>query len=126
MIRRDEPVKEAVRFSILFEFDQSKTIASYEKFLTDVVTPLIPDTSLVIIHGHTDIVGTEEYNDSLSSRRVEDARAIIEGAIAKSGKHGITFQTFGFGENLQYAPFDNNFPEERFYNRTVIIDIVPD
>jgi len=126
LIRRDEPVKEAVRFSILFEFDQSKTIASYEKFLTDVVTPLIPDTSLVIIHGHTDIVGTEEYNDSLSSRRVEDARAIIEGAIAKSGKHGITFQTFGFGENLQYAPFDNNFPEERFYNITVIIDIVPD
>jgi outer membrane protein OmpA-like peptidoglycan-associated protein len=93
--------------------------------LTDVVTPLIPDSSTVIIHGHTDIVGTEEYNDSLSSRRAEDAQTIIEGAISKSGKRGITFQTFGFGENLQYAPFDNNFPEERFYNRTVIIDIVP-
>ncbi len=126
LIRRIEPVKEAVRFSILFEFDQSKTIASYEKFLTDIVTPLIPDSSTVTIHGHTDIVGTEEYNDSLSSRRAEDAHAIIEGAISKSGKRGITFQTFGFGENLQYAPFDNYFPEERFYNRTVIIDIVPD
>ena len=44
LIRRIEPVKEAVRFSILFEFDQSKTIASYEKFLTDIVTPLIPDS----------------------------------------------------------------------------------
>ena len=125
LVRRNESVKEAVRFSILFEFDRSKTIASYETLLTDVVTPLIPDSSTVIIHGHTDIVGTEEYNDSLSSRRAEDAQTIIEGAISKSGKRGITFQTFGFGENLQYAPFDYNFPEERFYNRTVIIDIVP-
>jgi outer membrane protein OmpA-like peptidoglycan-associated protein len=71
-------------------------------------------------------VGDEEYNDSLSNRRAQDAQTIIERAIASSGKHGITFETFGMGENLQYAPFDNYFPEERFYNRTVIIDIVPD
>jgi outer membrane protein OmpA-like peptidoglycan-associated protein len=126
LIRREVSVKEAVRFSILFEFDKSRTIASYEKFLTEVVTPLIPDNGKVIIHGHTDIVGEEDYNDNLSRERVEDARGIIERAISSSGKRGITFETFGFGENLQYAPFDNRFPEERFYNRTVIIDIVPD
>jgi outer membrane protein OmpA-like peptidoglycan-associated protein len=126
LIRREVSVKEAVRFSILFEFDKSRTIASYEKFLTEIVTPLIPDNGKVIIHGHTDIVGEEDYNDKLSRERVEDARGIIEHAIASSGKRGITFETFGFGENLQYAPFENNFPEERFYNRTVIIDIVPD
>jgi outer membrane protein OmpA-like peptidoglycan-associated protein len=128
LIRREEPVKEkeAVRFSVLFDFDKSKTIASYEKFLTEVVTPLIPDSGIVIIHGHTDIVGEEEYNDSLSSQRVQDARTILERAISNSRKRGITFETFGFGENLQYAPFENYYPEERFYNRTVIIDIVPD
>jgi outer membrane protein OmpA-like peptidoglycan-associated protein len=126
LVRREEPVKEAVRFSILFEFDQSKTIASYDKFLTDVVTPLIPDNGTVLIHGHTDIIGDEEYNDSLSSQRVQDAQTIIERAISNSGKRGITFQTFGFGENPLYAPFDNFFPEERFYNRTVVIEIVPD
>jgi outer membrane protein OmpA-like peptidoglycan-associated protein len=115
-----------VRFSVLFDFDQSKTIASYEKFLTDIVTPLIPDSGVVIIHGHTDIIGEEEYNENLSNERAQDARNIIERAISSSGRRGITFETFGFGENLQYAPFDNYFPEERFYNRTVIIDIVPD
>jgi outer membrane protein OmpA-like peptidoglycan-associated protein len=125
LIRRDEPKKESVRFSILFDFDKSKTIASYEKFLIEDVTPLIPDSGLVIIHGHTDIIGEEEFNDSLSSQRVQDARAIIERAIANSGKKGITFETFACGANLQFAPFDNFFPEERFYNRTVIIDIVP-
>jgi outer membrane protein OmpA-like peptidoglycan-associated protein len=126
LVRRDEPKKEAVRFSILFEFDQSATVASYEKFLTDVVTPLIPDNGTVVIHGHTDNIGGEEYNDSLSSRRVQDAQSILESALAKSGKHGVSFTTLAFGENLLYAPFDNTLPEERFYNRTVIIDIVPE
>jgi outer membrane protein OmpA-like peptidoglycan-associated protein len=126
LVRRVEPTKDAVRFSILFDFDQPETIDSYEKFLTEVVTPLIPDSGTVVIHGHTDIVGEEEYNDSLSSQRAQDTKNIIERAISNSGKHGITFQTFGLGENLQFAPFDNYFPEERFYNRTVIIDIVPD
>jgi len=125
LIRREEPKKETVRFSILFDFDQSKTIASYEKFLTDVVTPLIPDSGFVVIHGHTDIIGEEEYNDSLSSQRVHDAQSIIERAISNNSKRGITFQTFACGENLQFAQFDNYFPEERFYNRTVIVDIVP-
>ena len=31
----------------------------------------------------------------------------------------------GFGDDADFAPFENKFPEERFYNRTVIIDIVP-
>ena len=114
-----------MRFSILFDFDKSKTIASYEQFLKEVVTPLIPDSGIVVIHGHTDIIGEEEFNDSLSSQRVQDARTIIEHAIANSGKKGIRFETFACGENLQLAPFNNFFPEERFYNRTVIIDIVP-
>jgi len=126
LIRRVEQLKEAVRYSILFDFDRSQTVDSYEAFLTGTVTPLIPNNGTVLIHGHTDIVGDEEYNDSLSNRRAQDAQTIIERAIASSGKHGITFETFGMGENLQYAPFDNYFPEERFYNRTVIIDIVPD
>ena len=126
LIRRDEPAKEAVRFSILFDFNKSKTVATYDKFLTDVVMPLIPDSSVVVIHGYTDITGDEKYNDNLSNERVQDTRGIIESAISNSGKRGITFETFGFGENPQYMPFDNNLPEERSYNRTVIIDILPE
>jgi outer membrane protein OmpA-like peptidoglycan-associated protein len=125
LVRRVATKEESLRFSILFDFDKSETVASYEKFLTEVVTPLIPSDGTVIIHGYTDVVGEEEHNDILSRERVQDARGIIERALLTSGKTGITFETFGFGENLQYAPFDNNRPEERFYNRTVIIDIVP-
>lgn len=126
LVRRDEPKREAVRFSILFDFDQSKSVASYETFLTDVVTPLVPDSSIIIIHGYTDNIGEEEYNTILSQNRVQDTRSIMERAIEKSGKRGITFETFGFGEDSQFSPFDNYYPEQRFYNRSVIIDIIPE
>ncbi len=124
LIRRVELGKDVVRFRILFDFDKSKTIASYDKFLTEVVVPLIPDSGVVVIHGYTDNIGEEEYNENLSNERVQDARTIIEHAIANSGKKGITFETFGFGEN--HPTFYNFYPEERSYNRSVVIDIVPD
>jgi outer membrane protein OmpA-like peptidoglycan-associated protein len=126
LVRRDQPIKEAARFSILFDYDKSKTVASYEKFLTEIVTPLILDNGTVVIHGHTDIIGEEEYNYNLSYGRAHDAQSIIERAVSNSGKRGVTLETLWFGEDLQYAPFENYFPEGRFYNRTVIIDIVPD
>jgi outer membrane protein OmpA-like peptidoglycan-associated protein len=126
LVRRDEPKREAVRYSILFDFDKSKSIASYDVFLTDMVAPLVPDSSTIVIHGYTDTIGEEEYNENLSRERVQDTRSILERAIEKSGKKGIVFETFGFGEDMQYAPFDNYYPEQRFYNRTVIIDIVPE
>jgi outer membrane protein OmpA-like peptidoglycan-associated protein len=125
LIRRTEPVHEAVRFSILFDYGQAKSKGNYGKFITEAVVPLIPDSGTVIIHGYTDIIGEEDFNQKLSDERVEDTRGTMEGAIAASGKRGITFETFGFGENLKSAPFDNVYPEEHFYNRTVIIDIVP-
>jgi hypothetical protein len=52
------------------------------------------------------------------------AQKILELAIKNSGKTGITFETSGYGEDITTAPFENTLPEERFYNRTVIIDIV--
>ncbi|MEO6095726.1 MAG: flagellar motor protein MotB, partial [Fibrobacteria bacterium] len=110
---------------ILFDYGHSKSKGIYEKFLKDTVVPLIPDSGLVVIHGYTDIIGEEAYNRKPSDERLQDTRTTIEGAIADAGKHGITFETFGFGETLKNAPFDNDFPEERFYNRCVLIDIVP-
>ncbi len=123
LTRQDEMVEKGYRYSILFDFDKTKTIASYKKFLTDVVSPLISDGSTVIIHGHTDIIGTEEYNHTLSHDRAMEAEKILEQALSNSGKKNVAFETYGFGEDLSEAPFGNTLPEERFYNRTVVIDI---
>lgn len=125
LMKTDDSKQEGLRHSILFDFDKSTTIASYEKFLSDVVTPLIADNSTVIIHGHTDIIGDEKYNQTLSQERAMVVQQIIERALLKAGKKGVTFETYGFGEDSTMSPFENNLPEERFYNRTVIIDIIP-
>lgn len=113
-----------LRFSILFDFDESKTVASYENFLKEMITPYITDNSTVIIHGHTDIIGEEMHNVTLSLNRAKETQQILESALANAGKKGIRFERYGFGKNQGVAPFENNLPEQRFYNRTVIIDII--
>lgn len=123
LVRQEEATDKGYRYSILFNFNKAETIASYEKFLTTVVSPLITDGSSVIIHGHTDIIGSEEYNHTLSHNRAVEAQKILERSLNNSGKRNVTFETYGFGEELDKAPFGNTLPEERFYNRTVVIDI---
>ena len=113
------------RFSVIFEFNDSKSIDIYTKYLTEIVTPKIPKGGTVIIHGYTDIIGEEAYNLKLSQARANDVKVIIERALSNSGRKDVKFEVRGFGENLDLSQFDNKFPEERFYNRTVIIDIIP-
>jgi outer membrane protein OmpA-like peptidoglycan-associated protein len=125
LIKTNDDQQEGLSYSILFDFDKSKSISAYENFLTNMVVPLIPENGTVIIHGHTDIIGDENYNVSLSHDRAVGAQKIMEAALLKAGKKGVKFETFGFVEDIRMAPFENNLPEERFYNRTVIIDIVP-
>lgn len=117
--------EEGMRYSVIFEFNASRTIALYEKYLTDIVTPKISHNATVIIHGHTDVIGDEKNNLELSWARANDVRGIIEKALLANGTKDVQFQVYGFGEDDKLSPFDNKFPEERFYNRTVIIDIIP-
>lgn len=125
LAKSEEPKQQGLRYSILFDFDQSESVAAYEKFLTEVVTPLIKDNSTVIIHGHTDIIGQDVYNQNLSTERAAGAQKIIQAALSKAGTKNVKFETNGYGEDISTSPFENNLPEERFYNRTVIIDIIP-
>lgn len=125
LVRQDETTEKGFRYSILFDFDKSNSISSYDKFLSDVVSPLITSGSTVIVHGHTDIIGEEDYNHKLSHSRAMETQKIIQRALTTAGKSNVTFETFGFGEDSNRTPFENKLPEERFYNRTVIIDIIP-
>jgi outer membrane protein OmpA-like peptidoglycan-associated protein len=117
--------EEGMRYSIIFEFNESQAITIYGKYLTDIVTPKIPKGGTVIIHGHTDIIGDEAHNLELSLARANEVRSIIENALSKAGRSDVKFEVYGFGEDQDLSPFENKLPEERFYNRTVIIDIIP-
>jgi len=127
LVRSDEPESEpGLRFSILFEFDQSKTVSTYDRFLSKTVAPLVPNGGSIIIHGHTDIVGEESHNLKLSRDRANETMTVLKRELGRLGIRDVKFDTYGFGEDLRRAPFDDRLPEERFYNRCVVIDIVPE
>ena len=126
VVQWQPPVNEEVkRYSIIYEFNDSKAIAIYEKYITDIVLPQIPKAGRVIIHGYTDIIGEEAYNEKLSQARALDVEDIMKRGLAKAGRTDVAFEKYGFGEDQALSPFKNEYPEERSYNRTVIIDIVP-
>lgn len=113
------------RFSVIYEFNDSEAILAYQKYLTDVVAPKIPKDATVLIHGYTDVIGDEAHNLELSLARANDVRGILEGSMAKAGRTDVKFESYGFGEDQKLARYENNYPEERFYNRGVVIDIIP-
>ncbi len=117
--------EELSRFSIIYEFDNYQAINIYEKYLTDVIVPKIPKDGKVIIRGYTDVIGEEAYNLKLSLDRSNDVKKILEAGLAQAGRKDVTFEVYGFGEDDSKSPFENKYPEERFYNRTVVIDLVP-
>ncbi len=117
--------EQGMRFSVLFEFNDSKAIEMYDKYLTEIVTPKIPKGATVLIHGYTDTIGGEASNLELSEARANDVRRILEKALSAAGRNDVKFEAYGFGEDENLAQFENKFPEERFYNRSVVIDIIP-
>lgn len=77
-----------------------------------------PDT-LIRVEGHTDSVGTEEYNQDLSMRRANSVRDLL---VQRSV--GINrIETVGFGENMPVAT--NNTETGRQLNRRVEMKIAP-
>jgi outer membrane protein OmpA-like peptidoglycan-associated protein len=125
LVSQKEVIEKGFRYSIQFNFDKAETLSSYDKFLTDMVASRIADGSTVIIHGHTDITGEEDHNHTLSNGRALQVQKTLKSALAKAGRKNVKFETFAFGEDPTQSPFENKLPEERFYNRTVIIDIIP-
>ncbi|MDD2797314.1 MAG: OmpA family protein [Bacteroidales bacterium] len=115
--------EEIMRFSILFEFNQSKAINMYKKYITEVIAPKIPQNGSVIIHGYSDVIGDSIHNEKLSMARAMEVRQIIEKQLSKVGRKDVKFEIYGFGEEKTLTPFENKYPEERFYNRTVLIDL---
>lgn len=117
--------EQGMRYSVNYEFNESEVRPLYEKYLAETVASKIPKGGTVIIHGHTDVIGEEAYNLNLSQQRADNVKSIIENALTKAGRSDVKFNVQGYGENPDFAEFDNKLPEGRFYNRSVVIDIIP-
>ena len=111
------------RYSIIYGFNKADVQPVYRTHLLEVVTPRIPKNGTVVIQGFTDIIGNDAYNQKLSLQRANNVRSILEEGLKKAGRTDVTFVVSGLGEDAKTAQFKNKYPEERFYNRTVVIDL---
>jgi len=99
---------------ILFAFDSSTIRETAKPTLAKVVRALAnnPEKTLSVT-GHTDSVGTEEYNQGLSERRA----ASVKRYLVQSGIEEDRIMTYGRGETQPLVPNDTS--EARAMNRRV-------
>lgn len=102
-----------------FDFDSDKLKSEAYPILDEVVRLLKEkEGRRVIITGHTDNIGTEEYNLGLSRRRAESVKKyLISKGISKD-----RIESYGYGESMPIA--SNDTEEGRSKNRRVEILII--
>ena len=92
--------------TVNFEFGSADLTADARKELDAVAEALTRSNTAkleIVISGHTDAVGTDEYNQRLSSRRAEAARQYL---ITRHGIDGKRLIAKGFGKSQLLLPSD--------------------
>ena len=115
------PVSEKVSIAseALFDFDKSVIKAEGRTALDGLLAQLKGmDTEVMVTVGHTDSVGSDQYNQALSMRRAEAVKAYI----VSTGVDASRVYTEGKGESQPVA--DNNTAEGRAKNRRVTVEVV--
>ena len=116
-LRRKEDL-DYLKKGIQFEFDSAKLLASSYPTLDDIIALLekIPEVKLEV-QGHTDIVGTEDYNQKLSEDRAHSVTDYME----SKGIAADRLRAIGFGTRMPLA--DNVTDAGRAKNRRV--ELIP-
>lgn len=119
VIRTDEAILVKFDSGILFDFDKTDLKAAAKENIKSLVKSLNenPDTDILVI-GHTDSRGTDQYNQGLSERR---ALAVKNYAVSL-GLNGSRMKTQGRSYHEPIA--DNDTEAGRAENRRVEIVIV--
>ena len=111
---------------ILFEFNRSDLTSGARAKIHDIADVLDgPEVRRrrVSIEGHTDSIGSDDYNQRLSERRAKAVASSLEDAGVSSGR----LASRGFGEKYPIAPNQSpggqDNPEGRAKNRRVEVII---
>ncbi|WP_129794482.1 OmpA family protein [Sphingosinicella sp. CPCC 101087] len=105
---------------ITFAFDRYDIQPQFRPTLDQIAQTLsaYPQT-MIDIYGHTDSVGTDAYNQTLSENRARSVASYLQ----TRGVQPVRIATQGFGETQPIA--DNATEQGRAANRRVEIRIVP-
>ncbi len=94
--------------------------ANFYKVLDSVVLVLQEfKQTIIVVSGHTDSTGSDDYNQALSERR---ARSVTQ-YLTSRGVLEARIETVGFGESNPIAT--NATPEGRALNRRVELSLLP-
>lgn len=118
--REDDKLYVALPSGILFDVDRTEIMPSARDEIARAAQVLVkyPDT-YIIVEGHTDSIGTSEYNQKLSERRADAVR----NELMRNGVAAARTAAKGYGETDPVA--DNAAPEGRQANRRVQLEIRP-
>lgn len=111
--------KVSIKLNVLFDTNKADIkpeSAAEIKRVADFMTEY--PTTKVVIEGHTDSVGSNELNKSLSERR---AKAIADSLVRDHGIEAGRVSSVGYGEERPLA--DNATAEGRAQNRRVTAEI---
>lgn len=113
-IQREPHALENVEVSFSFKFNRSALSIENEEYLSQLVELLASEPRFIVqLTGHTDNVGTSEYNLSLSKQRAETVKQFL----IENGVHKNQIEVEAKGEE---QPIANNATEDgRAKNRRV-------
>jgi OOP family OmpA-OmpF porin len=120
-LAKGEPKKMvSITLHVEFDFDKDSVKPEYHSDIMEVANFLkkYPKTD-VVLEGHTDSEGSDEYNMNLSKKRAESIKKYL---VEKFGITASRISTRGFGESRPMAT--NNTKEGRQKNRRVVANIV--
>ena len=102
----------ALSLPVQFSFDSAEILPSAKGQLDAIAAGIrmLPTTQKVVIEGHTDAVGTEQYNEGLSQRRAQSVRRYL---VAVHGIDASRLEAVGRGEVSPLPGRDPNASENR-------------
>ena len=119
---KENEINESLASIVLFDFDSYELTAKAQNILDKVASWLVENDGVkTVIEGHTDNVGSAQYNQALSENR---AKAVKE-YIVKKGVKESSVDVVGYGNSRPLT--DNSTEELRHMNRRIEFRLsVPD
>lgn len=120
VVREGDNLKLIMPGDITFATDSASIASQFNPILNDVATVVNEyEKTVLLIKGHTDDTGSEQYNQSLSERRAQSVKNLLTSYSVNSKR----ISTVGMGEYQPKVP--NTSAQNRQQNRRVELEIQP-